>query len=58
VPPVDRPRATVHRWQGGRDIRVYQTQKAGLHEKARELIAAGKVDADGELWITVRLGPE
>lgn len=33
-------------------VRVYQTQKAELHEKARMLIAAGKVDADGELWVT------
>lgn len=39
-------------------IRVYQTQKADLHEKVREMIAAGKVDADGELWITgLGLGP-
>ena len=33
-------------------VRVYQTQKANLHERARLLIAAGEVGEDGELLIT------
>jgi hypothetical protein len=33
-------------------IRVFQTQKTDLHEKARALIQSGRVDADGELLIT------